>query len=168
MIPGRYRTGGAPIHIGNKATALKGEHITTNNGSSYNWKRPQLDAQVETTTTTVYRRVRNIRRMETPVCSLPRTTELTIPQAPTNSRSILPTSYDELLADGARDRAEADLWIQLSKDLHYLLINVANDKQLSFADNIHYKHLVSRHGDNYTGAFQYHLVHAASGTLPSF
>ena len=31
---------------------------------------------------------------------------------------------DELLADGARDREEANLWIQLSKDLHYLLINV--------------------------------------------
>ena len=31
---------------------------------------------------------------------------------------------DELLADGARNREEADLWIQLSKDLHYLLINV--------------------------------------------
>ena len=31
---------------------------------------------------------------------------------------------DELLADGAANRAEADLWIQLSKDLHYLLINV--------------------------------------------
>ena len=31
---------------------------------------------------------------------------------------------DELLADRTRDRAEADLWIQLSKDLNYLLINV--------------------------------------------
>ena len=42
------------------------------------------------------------------------------------------------------------------------------DKQLSFADNIHYKQLVSRHGDNYTDAFQFHLVHAVSGTLQSF
>ena len=76
---------------------------------------------------------------------------------------------DELLADGARNREEADLWIQLSKDLHYLLTSTsAKDKQLSFADNIHYKQLVSRHGDNYTDASQFHLVHAVSGTLQSF
>ena len=30
VIPVRYRTGWAPIHIGNKATALRWEHTTTN------------------------------------------------------------------------------------------------------------------------------------------
>ena len=41
----------------------------------------------------------------------------------------------------------------------------AKDKQLSFADSIHYKQLVSRHGDNYTDAFQFPLGTHSVGYL---
>ena len=93
MIPGRYRTGWAPIHTGNKATAVKRRTYNNKHGSSYNWRRPQCNAQIQTTTTTLYRRVCNLRRMETQVCSLLGVTELTIPKASTSSRNIRPTSY---------------------------------------------------------------------------
>ena len=124
VIPGRYRTGWAPIHIGNKATALRWEHTTTNMAAAttggdlnamhrYKLPPPHFTGEYATFEEWKHKFVAYLGLQNS---QFPRLLQI----AETFDQPVT----DELLADGARNREEADLWIQLSKDLHYLLINV--------------------------------------------